>query len=296
MLSLRQRLLNLNVRFVQKTALALVTNPTLARLMARFNAWLLYKRPKGLWTRPLDLGTTQCGVDDLPSYGTIFYIHGGGFVLGDLTVYRHLVAILARDTRMRGVFVSYPLAPEHPAPAALDAVTKAYLARAADGDCGPIAIVGDSAGGNLALALLHRIIALGLPRPCAVAVIAPVTDFTAASPSLTTNARSELLIPAAWARRIHTQYLAGSDPTDPELSPLFGEYEGAPPVLLHVDTTESLYDDARRMADRLRAQGVDVTLHETTGEPHVNHLNVGRTPEATAAVTRLSDFLNAHRP
>jgi len=265
-------------------------------LVFTFNALTVYKRVKGLRTTGLNDMCTICAADDQPTYGTVLYIHGGAFVIGSLPGYRSLIATIARDTRMRGVYVDYRMAPEHPAPAALDDVTSAYEALVADPDCGPIAIAGDSAGGNITLALMHRIIARDLPRPFAVIGLSPVTDLTFQNPSLLANQKSDLLVPKSWGLRGITQYLAGQDPSDPELSPIHGTFDGAPPVLIHVDTSEVLYDDSRLMVERLRAQGVDVTLRETTGVPHVNHLNLGRTPEADAAVRHISDFLNTHRP
>lgn len=295
MLSRRQRLMNLYARYMQKPLLAIVQPQWLARHIFTLNAIMAYRRPKGLRTKTLPLRCTQCAVDDQPTYGTIFYIHGGAFVIGNLTGYRHLIATMARDTRMRGIYAGYRMAPEDPAPAALNDLTAAYAAIAADHASGPIAIVGDSAGGNLALALLHRILAHRLTRPYAVVALSPVTDLSLRNPSLVENQKRDLLVPMSWGQRGVTQYLAGQDPSDPELSPINGIYTGAPPVLIHVDKTEVLYDDARLMTSHLRDQGVEVDLRETEGLPHVNHLNVGRTPEADAAVRHITDFLNARR-
>lgn len=295
MLSKRQRIMNVFARWFQKPMLAYVKPPWLARRMFDLNAMTVYKSPMGLFTRRLNDTCTICELNKKPTHGTILYIHGGAFVIGSLVGYRHLIATLARDTDMRGVYVEYPMAPEHPAPAALNAVTKAYQALVDDPESGPIAIVGDSAGGNLTLALLHRIIAENMPLPFACVAISPVTDLALKNPSLEANQDVDLLVPMSWGLRGVTQYLAGADPADPALSPIHGTFSGAPPVLIHTDTTEVLNDDSHKMADALRDQGVDVTFRETTGLPHVNHLNLGRTPEADAAVRHISDFLTAHK-
>lgn len=296
MLSRRQRLLNVLARWFQKPALALIKPQWLARRVFNLNARTIYKTPMGLYTHRLNDTCTICELNKKPTHGTILYIHGGAFVIGSLIGYRHLIATMARDTGMRGVYVEYPLAPEHPAPAALDTVTAAYEALVADPESGPIALVGDSAGGNLTLALLHRIIARDLPRPFAAVAISPVTDLALTNPSLEANQDADLLVPMSWGLRGATQYLAGADPADPELSPVHGTFTGAGPVLIHTDTTEVLNDDSHEMAKALRSQGVDVTFRETTGLPHVNHLNLGRSPEADAAVADISAFLNRHLP
>ena len=296
MFSRRQKLLNIYARWFQKPALALITPPRLARLTFNLNARTIYKSPKGLTTRALNQNCTICALDNAATHGTILYVHGGAFVIGSLVGYRHLIATLAKETGMRGVYVDYPLAPENPAPAALDAVTDAYVSLLADPDTGPIALVGDSAGGNLVLALLHRIIARDLTRPFAVGALSPVTDLALVNPSLETNQKVDLLVPMSWGLRGITQYLNGANPADPELSPVHGTFTDAGPVLIHTDTTEVLNDDAHNMAKTLRDQGVDVAIRETTGLPHVNHLNLGRSPEADAAVAHISAFLSQHLP
>ena len=296
MLSRRQRLVNTYARAVQKPLLALTRPQWLARKVFSLNAMTLYRAPGALALKSRDHRCTECDPGLGQSRGTIFYIHGGAFVIGNLRGYKHLVGTLAQRTGMRGIYVDYRLAPEDPAPAALDDVTAAYLALAADSDTGPIAVVGDSAGGNIALALLHRLLANGEPLPASVTAISPVTDLRLQNPSLTANRRADPLVPMSWGLRGVTQYLAGQSPDTPEISPILGTFTGAPPVLIHTDTTEVLYDDARLMAEHLRAQGVDVTYRETTGLPHVNHLNLGLTPEADAAVAHVTDFITGHLP
>lgn len=296
MLSRRQRILNFIARRVQKPTLAYVQPQWLARKVFSLNAMTIYKTPPGLWTRPYNDRCTLCELDKTPTHGTILYIHGGAFVIGNLRGYRHLIATLARQTGMRGVYVDYRLAPEHPAPAALDDVTAAYEALIADPDSGPVSLVGDSAGGNLVLALMHRILARDLPRPAALVAISPVTDLALQNPSLEDNKDADLLVPMSWGLRGVTQYLAGQDATNPEVSPIHGTFDGAPPTLIQTDRTEVLNDDARRMADHLRAAGAEVTYRETSGLPHVNHLNLGRSPEADALVAEISQFLKDRRP
>ena len=215
-------------------------------------------------------------------------------MLGNLRGYRHLVAAIGHRARMRSVFLNYRRAPEHPFPAALDDAEAAWRVLSADPAAGPLTLAGDSAGGNIALALLHRILAKGLPPPAAVAVLCPVTDLRLGNASLAANRRTDPLVSTRWGARGVTAYLNGADPAQPDASPILGDFTGAPPVLIHTDTTEVLYDDARLMADHLRAQGVAVTLRSQTGLPHVWHMNVGRTPEADASVAEVADFLARH--
>lgn len=295
--SLPQRLATLNARFVQKPLLAVVRSPAILRRLFTLNAIIHMQTPAGLTTAPIQLGTRNCTLCDAgqaQTHGTLLYIHGGAFVMGNLRGYRHLVAAIGKSAGMRAVFLNYRMAPEHPFPAALDDAEAAWRALSDDPDCGPLTLAGDSAGGNIALALLQRIIAQGLTLPAAVAVMSPITDLRMNNPSLTANRRSDPLVSTRWGARGVAAYLAGADPAQPDASPILGNFTGAPPVLIHADTTEVLFDDARLMADHLRAQGVDVTLHTQTGLPHVWHMGVGRTPEADASVAEIGQFLASH--
>jgi acetyl esterase/lipase len=295
MVSKTQRAFNLLARFGQKPMLALVRPQPLARSVFDLNARLFHKTPKGLRQRPDRLGGVACARVDLggdTTRGTLLYLHGGAFVIGSLRGYRHLVAQLADAAGMAGLFVDYRLAPEHPFPAAPDDALAVYRALLDAGhDPARIAIAGDSAGGCLALSLLHRIGVEGLAMPGAVAVMSPIVDLTGASPSMTANAATELLIPLSWARRGLRDYLDGADPADPVASPINGQFRGAPPVMFQVCKGEILQDDSHRMAAVLRAQGVSVRLDEWQDVPHVWHLNAGRSPEADRGIADLAGFL-----
>ncbi|MEJ6404012.1 alpha/beta hydrolase [Yoonia sp. 2307UL14-13] len=283
---------------VQKPTLAAVTHQPLARWIAYLNAVITFKTPQGMRLTNQDLThqghtvrATICHVGPEPADGTMLYLHGGAFMIGDLRMYRHLVARLGQAARQRAYFLHYDRAPEYPFPAALDQATTAYLALCTDPAAGPISLVGDSAGGNLVFALLHRICTRDLPRPAAVAAMSPVVDLRMRAKSLTTNRRTDHLVPTSWARRGCTAYMGSADPMNPEVSPVLGQFDGAPPCLIQADETEMLADDSRAMAAALQAQGVQVDLQMSKGLIHVWHLNVGRSPEADASVAEIGRFL-----
>ncbi len=295
--SFAQRLATLHARLVQKPLLALISSPHVLRRLFTLNAVIGQRTPPDLTMRSIALGgrsCTLCETGTIHDHGTLLYIHGGAFVLGNLRGYRHLVAALGKAAGMRAIFLNYRLAPEHPFPCGLDDAEAAWRALTSDPTIGPLTLAGDSAGGNITLALLQRIIAKGLPLPTAVAVLCPITDLRLTNPSLITNRRHDPLVSTRWGARGVAAYLDGADPAQPDASPILGNFNGAPPVLIHTDTTEVLYDDARLMAAHLQAQGVNVTLTETTGLPHVWHINVGRTPEADASVADVGQFLADH--
>lgn len=297
-LSRAQKAFNLYARYVQKPALVAIRPQWLARKAVAMSSPLTYKAPKGLMIKPRALTSdgaqvkaATCTIRGQDVNGTLLYLHGGAFVIGSLTMYQHLVARLGQTAGLRGVFIDYRLAPEHPFPAAVDDAFTAYKALLADPDAGPIALCGDSAGGNLVFALLLRIKANGLPMPKAAVAFSPVTDLRGNNPSLTANAATDHLVAHSWAQRGIDAYLSGQSPETTEASPILGDFTGAPPVMIHYDETEVLADDSRLMIDHLRAQGVTVETEVKHGCVHVWHLNVGRSREADHSVTNAGDFL-----
>ncbi|HEY6790866.1 MAG TPA: alpha/beta hydrolase, partial [Trebonia sp.] len=162
--------------------------------------------------------------------GTIFHIHGGGFALGSAGGSVGLASSLARKTGMRAVSVDYRLAPEHPYPAALQDVTAAYRALVEQtGTAGRIVVSGESAGGNLAIELLIAGKAEGLMMPAAALLLSPMTDLTVTGTSYAGKAHADPAISAQAIRTRAADYLAGTDPADPLVSPIFADLSGLPP-------------------------------------------------------------------
>jgi len=224
----------------------------------------------------------------------ILYLHGGGFVTGSSSLYRHLTWRLAAAGRARLLSVDYRLAPEHPFPAALEDAVAAYRWLLADGaDSRRIAVMGDSAGGNLAFAMLPKARDEGLPLPAAAVGLSPWLDLALTSPSLQLNAEADPMLNADEAPKFVEYYLAGADPRMPYASPLYGDPAGLPPTLLQVGSDEILRDDSVRMAEKLRAAGCHVELEIWPRMPHVWHLFAPVMPEARQAIERIGTFLQA---
>jgi monoterpene epsilon-lactone hydrolase len=223
--------------------------------------------------------------------GTIFHIHGGGFALGSARGSAGLASSLARKTGMRAVSVDYRLAPEHPYPAALHDVAIAYRALLGlAGGADQIVVSGESAGGNLAIELLIAGKAEGLMMPAAALLLSPMTDLTATG----SNAGKAHADPAISARAIRTRaadYLAGADPADPLVSPIFADLSGLPPLLIQAGSHEVLLDDATRLAAKAAADDVAVILDITPGVPHVFQAFAALLDEGDAALNRAARFV-----
>ncbi len=232
----------------------------------------------GEWVRPAD------GI----SAGTVFYLHGGGYIACSPRTHRRITGSFAGSGL--SVFApEYRLAPEHPFPAAVDDAVDAYLGLLADGvPARGLVVGGDSAGGGLALALLLSLRDAGHPLPAGAVLFSPWTDMTGTSATLRSNARRDALFPGEGMERLSAPYLVTTDPANPLVSPLFGDLRGLPPLLLHVGSHEVLLDDSRRLAERARAAGTAVTLRTWPVVPHV--WQMFRMPEAAVSLDAAAAF------
>ena len=225
----------------------------------------------------------------------ILYFHGGGYVMGNPRTHAALARFLTRKTGLQTCLPEYRLAPEHPFPAAFEDALGVWNALMARGIMASSVILGgDSAGGGLALALLGHLCATDQPRPACVFAFSPFTDLSLSGESIRQNAQNELLLPPQRLEQLCDRVLAGASPHDPRISPLFGSFTGAPPVLIQVARSEILRDDSRRMAEVLRRDSVDVTLQEWGNLPHVWQFFHGWLPEARQALGDAAQFIRSH--
>ena len=191
----------------------------------------------------------------------ILYCHGGGYTSGNLGYSRPIASKLANVTGYEVLAFEYRLAPEHPYPAAVEDAVKAwdhlmYLGYGAR----DVIVAGDSAGGNLALVLTHRLKAMGRRLPASLILMSPWTDMTASGRSYRERADLDPSLTKAYIQAVTAAYAKGQDLTSPYLSPLFGDFKGFPPVLIQAGTNEILLSDSVRLRDRLVASGIPCRL------------------------------------
>ena len=184
----------------------------------------------------------------------ILYCHGGGYTSGNLGYSRILASKLANVTGWQVLSFEYRLAPEHPYPAAVEDAVKAwdYLMYQGYG-ARDIVVAGDSAGGNMALVLCHRLKAMGRRLPARLILMSPWTDMTASGRSYTERAALDPTISLAYIKAVRTAYARGHDLADPLLSPLFGDFSGFRPTLIQAGSNELLLSDSIRLRDRMNA-------------------------------------------
>jgi acetyl esterase/lipase len=225
---------------------------------------------------------------------TILYMHGGGYTTGSLLHYTDLLGFFARGYGLSTLYVDYRLAPLHVFPAAVNDAVMAYRWLLESTPHKQIVFMGDSAGGGLAISALLAAREIGLPLPAAAAVLSPWTDLEGTGNSLITRKRADPMLKSPTDKPAGHVYLGGADPRNPLASPLYGDLRGFPPLLIQVGDNEILLDDARRLADRAREAGVDVTLHEWPGLFHVFPIFPSLIPEARAADKETAAFIFAH--
>ncbi len=189
----------------------------------------------------------------------ILYLHGGGFVFPQTPLHRSMLAKLTHDVKGRTLMIDYRLAPEHPFPAALDDCMAAYQYLLDEGIAPQrITVMGDSAGGNLALALMVAVRDKGMPLPSLGVSISAPTDLTLENPAH--GLPDDILHPRT-VDRFTTAYVGRGDAHNPLISPLFADLRGLPPLLMYAGGIEALASDSERFAKAAEAAGVDVKLH-----------------------------------
>lgn len=234
---------------------------------------------------------TAPGADETRAF---FYIHGGGWVAGSPLIYRPLTWRLAKQIGVPVYAVDYRLAPEHVFPAGLDDCVTAYRALLDKGiDASNIIVGGDSAGGNLTLALALRLKDDGLPLPAGLVCLSPATDMTSSGASATLNAKADTFFIPEMMATVQSRYFPGDDPKLPYLSPLFGDVAGLPPTFFQVGDTEMLLDDSTRMAEKMKIAGIDVTLEVWPKVWHVWQLTADQLPEGEKAISGIASFAKA---
>lgn len=229
---------------------------------------------------------------DSPDDQVLLYLHGGGFVYPLTPPHLEMVAHLAQKAGLRALLVDYRVAPDYPFPAPLDDCLTAFCWLLKQGiPAQRIVIAGDSAGGNLTITTLMKLRNRGEPLPAAAACLSPVANLSG-SGRLMSGTDDPLLHPRA-IRFYNESYVGQGNPADPLISPVFGDWYGLPPLLVHAGEDEVLCGDAVRIEELARAAGVDVRLEIYPRMWHVWQLNLAL-PQARQSLDDIAHFLTSH--
>ncbi len=222
-------------------------------------------------TIPLKVFRPEGATGTLP---LLVFIHGGGWVIGSPETHKKLCAELSLGAGIAVASVHYRLAPEHPAPAALDDCVAAIRwcvehATELGADATDFAIGGDSAGGNLTAAACLRLRDEGGPQAKLQLLLYGAFILNPDTESCLANAEGKILTRDSMVWFINHYLSGGASLTDPYIAPIHGNLRGLPPARLIVGTLDPLLDDSRAFSAKLTAAGVPNTLSVYPDMPHV---------------------------
>lgn len=259
-----------------------------------------------VWPVASDVTLTGVDINGIPgewstvpgsdSSRVLLFLHGGGYCSGSITSHRRMVSEAGRAAGVRTLAIGYRLSPENPFPAAFDDAVSAwnFLRRQGLG-AEQIAIGGDSAGGGLSLALTLKLRDAKEELPACLWLVSPWTDLTMSGSTLVTKDAVDPLIHKGYLRELADAYLGSAvDPKDPRVSPLFASLAAMPAMLIQVGSSETLLDDAVRLAAAAGAADVPVTLEIWPHMIHAWHLWNARLESGRRALGRAGSFLREH--
>jgi acetyl esterase/lipase len=218
---------------------------------------------------------------------TVVYLHGGGYVSGLDRQHWAYVARLARVLGVRVVLPVYPLAPTHTWRDSVTPLTD-LVREVGEDSPGGVVLMGDSAGGGLALAVAQEAARRGAAPASRLVLFAPFVDLSGETPGTEEARRFD-----PWLKlsklRLYGEWWSGGRPSDPHASPLLGDLAGLPPMLVLCGTRDLLLPQVRELVRRVGEAGGDVTYVEEPGLLHVYPLLP--VPEARTAWRQVRSFL-----
>jgi len=225
----------------------------------------------------------------------IYYLHGGGYTMGSISTHREVVSRLSRAAKARALLIDYRLAPENRFPAALEDAKAGYRWLLSTGlKPNNLVIAGESAGGGLTVATLMELRDLQIPLPAAAICMSPWVDMEGLGKSMVTKSGIDPIVRQNDLKMNAKAYLGDADRRAPLVAPIYGNLKGLPPLLIQVGTAEILFDDATRLAERARLDGVDVVFEPWEEMIHMWHM-FPMLPEGNQAIERIAEFMRNHK-
>ena len=222
----------------------------------------------------------------------VFFVHGGGYVVCSPRTHRPLTSRLSLALNATTYVPHYRLAPEHVFPAGLNDVVAAYKGMLAKGiNPANVTVMGDSAGGGLALAMTLALRDQQVALPGKLVLISPWTDLTLAGETLHSKNGIDPMLTLKWILAKTPLYAGLTDTAHPLISPLFADLSGLPPTLVQVGSEEILLSDSERLAERAAAVGWDLRLAVWQGMWHDFQMLGSLLPEADAAIADIAAFV-----
>ena len=233
--------------------------------------------------------------EDVVTGRVILQLHGGGYIGPMKNIYRSFAVRYSKLSFGADVLTpDYRVAPEHPFPAALEDAVYAYRWLTGERGYAPeqIVVAGDSAGGGLALALIHYLKDHKMLLPAGVVTMSAWTDLSLGGESYDTMYELDPLFGNSRHSMIYEcSYIGDADVTDPYLSPLYGDFKGFPPMLMQVGEHEMLLSDTVEAARKAREAGGRVRVSVYGEMFHVFQMCLNLIPESREAWAEVGEFL-----
>jgi acetyl esterase/lipase len=241
------------------------------------------RRIQGHWFTPLESSPQV----------VMLYLHGGGFAYYS-KFHTNLIALVTLAAECKTFALDYPLTPEHPFPAQLDDAIQTYRWLLESGVAPDrLVVAGDSAGGNLALALLVALRDAQTPLPALAICISPWTDLANSGESMANNQIydwPQKRMPEKWAEWLCNGY----NPQNPLISPIHADLHGLPHIFIQAGETEILFDMIRQFADSAKRQGADVVLEVWENMNHDFQAYGDSVPQSHAALSHIGRVVHQH--
>jgi monoterpene epsilon-lactone hydrolase len=292
-MSLRGKLFKYSMRLIWK--LAKHKTQDLKKVRRDIHFWAQFMPPT------LGVKRKKLKIDKLPAEWVIprrakndqvlLFLHGGAFAMCSIRTHRRLVSKIAKAAKVKALLIDYCLAPEEVFPEALNQACDAYKWLLQEGyKPENITIGGDSAGGGLTVSTLMKLRDDKVPLPRAAILLSPWTDLEGTGESHKKGDQQNFINNESL--RLYGKLYAGdTDIRHPLVSPIYGDFQGLPPMLIHVGAEELIYDDSARLYTKALAAGVDVTLEPWADMVHVWHVYDFLIPEGERAIKSLGKYL-----
>ena len=263
-----------------------------ADIIARIRMYHTSARPMGglgmpaLMVEPTETADETC---------VLLHLHGGAYTSGGLLQCRAVISPVCAEAKLPALTFSYRLAPRYRYPAQLEDALTAYDCLIAMGYAPEkIAFVGESAGGNLALALALRLKQTGRPLPAALALMSPWTDPLQTGDSYRSLKDVDPTLDEEALMRSALAFAGGSEELlkDPMISVKDADFTGFPPTQIHVGTSEILLSDAEALDRKMDGDGVDSQLIRWEGMCHV--FQIFGFEESHLSYRMIGKFLREH--
>ena len=219
--------------------------------------------------------------------GVLIYLHGGAFYFGPVKEHWQYIARISRLAQMAALVIDYRMSPQNPFPAGFDDIIETVTNLDLPGN---LVFVGDSSGGGMCVAAFFRLRELKAKLPKKLILLSPWLDATLENPALELNKHEDAMMTVGRLSKAAGEYVAGDNPKNPLISPMFGDLEGLPPMLIQIGTADLFLWDCRKFYLKCLEADVDVKYEEYPNAFH-DFMMLGFLPEAKRALKSQIEFL-----